>query len=63
MNYCRMGSFTSTVKIDNEDSQDKDLKFENHVTYQQLLEYCRTHDNQWPNSQLIKRTFTSIPYG
>ncbi|XP_025196414.1 nocturnin isoform X1 [Melanaphis sacchari] len=58
----RMGSFTSSVKIDNEDSQDKDLTFENHVTYQQLLEYCRAYDNQWPNSQLIKRTFTSIPY-
>jgi len=58
-----MGSFTSTVKIDNEDSQDKDLQFDNLMTYQQLLEYCRTHNNKWPNSQLIKRTFSSIPYG
>jgi len=58
-----MGSFTSTVKIDNEDSQDKDLQFDNHMTYQQLLEYCRAHNNQWPNSQLIQRTFSSIPHG
>lgn len=58
-----MGSFTSSVKIDNEDTQDKDLNFENFATCQQLLEYCRAKNNQWPNSQLIKRTFSSIPYG
>jgi len=58
-----MGSFTSSVKIDNEDTQDKDLNFDNLVTCQQLLEYCRAQNNQWPNSQLIKRTFSSIPYG
>lgn len=63
INVYRMGSFTSSVKIDNEDSQDKDLKFDNHVTYQQLLEYCRAHNYQRPKSQLIKRTFSSIPHG
>lgn len=58
-----MGSFTSSVKIDNEDSQDKELNFDPQVTYQQLLEYCQTHNDQCPHSQLIKRTFSTIPHG
>lgn len=59
----RLGSFTSSVKIDNEDSQDKELNFDSQVTFQQLLEYCQTHNDQCPHSQLIKRTFSTIPHG
>lgn len=59
----RMGSFTSSVKIDNEDSQDKDLNFGPQVTYQQLLDYCQTHNDQCDHSQLIKRSFSTIPHG
>ncbi|VVC28506.1 Hypothetical protein CINCED_3A022165 [Cinara cedri] len=58
----RMGSFTSSVKIDNEDSQDRDLNFDSQATSQQLLDYCRTHNDQCPHSQLIKRTFQTIPH-
>lgn len=63
MNTFRMGSFTSSVKIDNEDSQDKELNFDSQVTYQQLLDYCLLHNDQCPHSQLIKRTFQTVPYG
>lgn len=63
MNTFRMGSFTSSVKIDNEDSQDKELNFDSQVTYQQLLDYCLIHNDQCPHSQLIKRTFQTVPYG
>lgn len=62
-NIFRMGSFTSSVKIDNEDSQDKELNFDSQVTYQQLLDYCHMHNDQCPHSQLIKRTFQTIPHG
>lgn len=62
-NLFRMGSFTSSPKIDNEDSQDKDLEFDSVVTYQQLLDYCRTHNDQCSLSQLIKRTFSTVPHG
>lgn len=66
-NIFRMGSFTSSVKIDNEDSQDKELNFDPQVTYQQLIDYCHAHidqsDGQFPHSQLIKRTFSTIPHG
>lgn len=62
-NFFRMGSFTSSVKIDNEDCQDKELNFDPQVTYQQLLDYCLIHSDQHPHSQLIKRTFTTIPHG
>lgn len=62
-NFFRMGSFTSSVKIDNEDSQDKELNFDPQGTYQQLIDYCHTHNDQYPQSQLIKRTFSTIPYG
>lgn len=61
--FFRMGSFTSSVKIDNEDCQDKELNFDPQVTYQQLLDYCLIHNDQYPHSQLIKRTFTTIPHG
>lgn len=62
-NIFRMGSFTSSVKIDNEDSQDRELSFDSHATSQQLLDYCRTHNDQCPHSQLIKRTFQTVPHG
>lgn len=62
-NVFRMGSFTSSVKIDNEDSQDKELHFDSQVTCQQLLDYCHKHNDQYPHSQLIRRTFSTIPYG
>lgn len=58
-----MGSFTSSVKIDNEDSQDKELNFESLVTYQQLLDYCHEYNDQCSRSQLIKRTFQTVPHG
>lgn len=61
--FFRMGSFTSSVKIDNEDSQDKELNFGSEVTYQQLLDYCHKHNDQYPHSQLIKRSFSTIPHG
>ncbi|XP_050542104.1 nocturnin isoform X3 [Daktulosphaira vitifoliae] len=57
----RMGSFTSSIKIDNEDSQDKDLDFEPKTSVQQLLDYCQKHNNQCQTS-LIHRTFSTIPY-
>jgi len=58
-----MGSFTSSVKIDNEDSQDKELQFDSQVTYQQLLDYCHKYNDQCPHSQLIRRTFSTISHG
>lgn len=58
-----MGSFTSSVKIDNEDSQDKELNFDSQGTFQQLLDYCHTHNDQYPRPPLIERTFSTIPYG
>lgn len=61
--FFRMGSFTSSIKIDNEDSQDKELNFDSDVTCQQLLDYCYKNNDQSPNSQLIKRTFSTIPHG
>ncbi|XP_025413522.1 nocturnin isoform X2 [Sipha flava] len=62
LKYIWMGSFTSSTKIDNEDSQDKDLVFNSEVTYQQLLDYCRTHNDQCTFSQLIKRTFSTVSH-
>lgn len=58
----RMGSFTSSIKIDNEDSQDKDLDFQPKISVQQLLDYCEKHNDQCQTS-LIPRTFSAVPYG
>lgn len=51
---CRMGSFTSTPKILNNDDQDKDLHIPSDISRKELLQYCRM---QTKFHSLLKRTF------
>ncbi|XP_050432271.1 nocturnin isoform X2 [Adelges cooleyi] len=61
LKYVWMGSFTSSIKIENEDTQDKNLDFEPKISYEKLLDHCYKHSDQCL-SKLIQRTFTEVPY-
>lgn len=51
----RMGSFTSAVKIQNDDTQDNDLTYPEHLSRQELLQHCQKQLSHLPVS--IKRSF------
>lgn len=51
----RMGSFTSAVKIQNDDTQDNDLALPEQLSRQELLQHCQKHLADLPPS--IKRSF------
>lgn len=52
---CRMGSFTSAVKIQNDDTQDNDLAFPDQISRQELLQHCQKQLAHLPAP--IKRSF------
>lgn len=49
----RMGSFSSTPKILNDDNQDSDVNIPNGMSRQELLQYCQKQQQ----TQMFKRSF------